>query len=126
MNAAIHPLKPEHIVVGVDDKCYSLRIYKEQTEVTNKDKDDTVQRRKGADKEAVEDVKVEQYKVEVLHKVQSDFSKIDAFQKAVCFSHDGGHVITGGADGCIRCWEVGLFRWEWLLCAKMIFTSSQV
>ena len=118
MNAAVHPVKCEHLVLGVDDKCYSMRVYKEQSEVTDKEKDDTIQKRKDAESEAVEDIKVEQYEVEVLHKVQSDFSEVDAFQKAVCFSHDGAHVITGGADGCIRCWEVWLFAWEWLVCAK--------
>lgn len=103
MNAAVHPANLEHVAIGVDDKCYTLRIYKEQTEAKQKDK--SVQKRKGTDNDAVEDVKIEQYKVEVLKKEQSDFSEVDAFQKAVCFSHDGAHVITGGADGCVRCWE---------------------
>ena len=106
MNAAVHPANLEHVAIGVDDKCYTLRIYKEQTEAKQKDK--SVQKRKGTDNDAVEDVKIEQYKVEVLKKEQSDFSEVDAFQKAVCFSHDGAHVITGGADGCVRCWEVWL------------------
>lgn len=109
MNAAVNPVKAEHIAVGVDDKCYTLRIYKEQAELNEKEKDGTVQRRKGTENDAVEEVKVEQYKVEVMQKEQSDFSEADAFQKAVCFSHNGAHVITGGADGCVRCWEVWLF-----------------
>ena len=108
MNAAVNPAKPEHLAIGVDDKCCTLHIYKEQREVTKNDKDEIVQKRKGTENDAVENVKVEQYKVEVMHKEQTDFSEVDPFQKAVCFSYDGAHVITGGADGCVRCWEVWL------------------
>ena len=126
MNAAVNPVKAEHVACGVDDKCYILHIYKEQTELNKKDKDDTVQKRKGPENDGIEDLKLEQFKVEVMLKEQSDFSKVDALQKAVCFSHDGAHVITGGADGCIRCWEVRLLGWEWLVCAKSILNSFQV
>lgn len=108
MNAAVNPIKSEHFAVGVDDKCYTLRVYKEETELKKKEEDDNVQKRKGKESDAVEDVKVEQYKVEVMQMEQTDFSEADAFQKAVCFSHDGTCVITGGADGCVRCWEVWL------------------
>ena len=124
MNAAVNPVKPDYIACGVDNKCYILHIYKEQTELNKND--DTVQKRKGAENDGVEDLKLEQFKVEVIQKEQSDFSEVDALQKAVCFSHDGAHVITGGADGCIRCWEVWLLGWEWLVCAKSIFNSFQV
>lgn len=113
MNAAVNPMKPEHMAIGVDDKCYTLHIYKVKKEINNKEKDKNIQKRKETEKEAVEDVTVEQYAVEVIKKEQSDFSEADAFQKAVCFSHDGAHVITGGADGCVRCWEVWLLGWEW-------------
>ena len=106
MNAAVSPVKCDHLACGVDDKCYILHVYKEKTEL--KRMNDNVQKRKGAENDVVEDLKLEQYKVEVLHKEQSDFNKEDAFQKAVCFSHDGDHVITGGSDGCVRCWEVWL------------------
>lgn len=126
MNAAVNPVKPGHVAVGVDDKCYILHMCKEQTKLSSKEKDDSVHKRKGTEGDAVEDVKVEQYKVDVILKEQTDFSEVDAFQKAVCFSHDGAHVITGGADGCVRCWEVWLLGWEWLVCAKTIFTSFQV
>jgi len=108
MNAAVNPIKTEHFAFGVDDKCYTLRVYKEETELNKKEEGDSVQKRKGKGSDAVEDVKVEQYKVEVTQMEQTDFSEVDAFQKAVCFSHDGAHVITGGADGCVRCWEVWL------------------
>ena len=106
MNAAVNPVKLDHLACGVDDKCFILHIYKEQTELSKKDKNDTVQKRKGTENDKIEDVKLEQYQVDVMHKEQTDFSEVDAFQKAVCFSHDGAYVITGGADGCVRCWEV--------------------
>lgn len=44
--------------------------------------------------------------VESLHRVRTDFSP-DALQKAVRFSADGTLLVTGGADGFLRLWEVG-------------------
>ena len=126
MNAAVNPVKCDHIACGVDDKCYILHVCKEKTELNKKEKNDNVQKRKGAENDGVEDVKLEQYKVEVLHKEQSDFSKEDAFQKAVCFSHNGAHVITGGSDGCIRCWEVWLLGVGVASLCKNHFNSFQV
>ncbi|XP_075057092.1 guanine nucleotide-exchange factor SEC12 [Mixophyes fleayi] len=37
--------------------------------------------------------------------VQTDYSA-DTLQKAVCFSQDSSKLLTGGADGHIRVWEV--------------------
>ncbi|XP_063770968.1 prolactin regulatory element-binding protein [Pseudophryne corroboree] len=37
--------------------------------------------------------------------VQTDFST-DTLQKAVCFNQDASKLLTGGADGHIRIWEV--------------------
>lgn len=47
--------------------------------------------------------------VESLHRVRTDFSP-DALQKAVRFSADGTLLVTGGADGFLRLWEVGAGR----------------
>lgn len=124
MNAAVNPIKPDHIACGVDDKCYILHVFKEQTKLNKKEKNDAVQKRK-AENDGIEELKLEQFKVEVMQKEQSDFSEVDALQKAVCFSHDGAHVITGGADGCIRCWEVRLLGWEWLVVQKAFLTVSR-
>ncbi|KAG9467530.1 hypothetical protein GDO78_014782 [Eleutherodactylus coqui] len=37
--------------------------------------------------------------------VQTDFSP-DNLQKALCFTADSTKLLTGGADGCVRVWEV--------------------
>uniref|UniRef100_A0A493TH53 Uncharacterized protein n=1 Tax=Anas platyrhynchos platyrhynchos TaxID=8840 RepID=A0A493TH53_ANAPP len=44
--------------------------------------------------------------VESLHSVRTDFSP-DALQKAVRFNADCSLLVTGGADGFLRLWEVG-------------------
>ncbi|OXB84340.1 UNVERIFIED_CONTAM: hypothetical protein H355_010767 [Colinus virginianus] len=46
--------------------------------------------------------------VESLHRVRTDFSP-DALQKAVRFSADGTLLVTGGADGFLRLWELPQF-----------------
>lgn len=51
----------------------------------------------------------EEVTVESLHRVRTDFSP-DALQKAVRFSADGTLLVTGGADGFLRLWEVGAGR----------------
>lgn len=45
--------------------------------------------------------------MESLHSVRTDFSP-DALQKAVRFNADGSLLVTGGADGFLRLWEVGM------------------
>lgn len=45
--------------------------------------------------------------VENLHSVRTDFSP-DALQKAVRFNADCSLLVTGGADGFLRLWEVGV------------------
>lgn len=45
--------------------------------------------------------------VESLHSVRTDFSP-DALQKAVRFNADCSLLVTGGADGFLRLWEVGV------------------
>ncbi|KAI6059767.1 Prolactin regulatory element-binding protein [Aix galericulata] len=47
--------------------------------------------------------------VESLHSVRTDFSP-DALQKAVRFNADCSLLVTGGADGFLRLWEVGTGR----------------
>ena len=49
--------------------------------------------------------------VESLHSVRTDFSP-DALQKAVRFNADCSLLVTGGADGFLRLWEVGTGRAE--------------
>lgn len=44
--------------------------------------------------------------MESLHSVRTDFSP-DALQKAVRFNADCSLLVTGGADGFLRLWEVG-------------------
>lgn len=45
--------------------------------------------------------------MESLHSVRTDFSP-DALQKAVRFNADCSLLVTGGADGFLRLWEVGV------------------
>lgn len=47
--------------------------------------------------------------MENLHSVRTDFSP-DALQKAVRFNADCSLLVTGGADGFLRLWEVGVRR----------------
>ena len=100
------------MAIGVDNNCHTICIHKEKSDKEHKEKSDVVQRKKDKDgdkkQQSVEEVKKEtyKYKVEVMHTEQTDFSEADPLQKVVCFSHDGAHVITGGMDGCIRCWKV--------------------
>lgn len=47
--------------------------------------------------------------VESLHSVRTDFSP-DALQKAVRFNADCSLLVTGGADGFLRLWEVSTRR----------------
>lgn len=47
--------------------------------------------------------------MESLHSVRTDFSP-DALQKAVRFNADCSLLVTGGADGFLRLWEVGAGR----------------
>lgn len=112
MNAARHPTQERHMAIGVDNSCHTICLHKEKSDEEHKEKSDVVQRKKDKDgnkkQQSVEEVKKEtyKYKVEVMHTEQTDFSEADPLQKVVCFSHDGAHVITGGMDGCIRCWKV--------------------
>lgn len=47
--------------------------------------------------------------VSCMAEVQSDLNPQDPLQKAVRFSPDLSLLLTGGTDGHIRVWEVGLF-----------------
>ena len=40
--------------------------------------------------------------------VRTDYSDKDSYQKVVCFCHDGSRILTGGIDGVVRVWKVGL------------------
>lgn len=46
--------------------------------------------------------------VEKVGEVQSDFSLQDPLQKCVRFSSDLKLLLTGGADGYVRAWEVSI------------------
>lgn len=46
--------------------------------------------------------------VEKIGEVQSDLSPQDPLQKCVRFSSDLKLLVTGGADGYVRVWEVSL------------------
>lgn len=47
-----------------------------------------------------------QISVDKVGEVQSDFSPQDPLQKCVRFSSDLKLLLTGGADGYVRAWEV--------------------
>ena len=48
------------------------------------------------------------FQIESRGEAATDFSKDGGFQKCVRFSNDNAHLLTGGADGHLRMWKVGV------------------
>lgn len=46
------------------------------------------------------------FEIEPGEEVVTDQAKDGAFQKAVKFTKDFLHLVTAGADGCLRIWKV--------------------
>lgn len=60
--------------------------------------------------------------VQRVGEVQSDLSPQDPLQKCVRFSSDLKLLLTGGADGYLRAWEVRILRR--IFCSLELITAN--
>ncbi|KAK4825039.1 hypothetical protein QYF61_023043 [Mycteria americana] len=108
-------LADDIIAAGQDASCHILRFSLRAPEARsgsagrNGSGEKGLRKRKGPGPVAQGDTqsRTSEVTVESLHSVRTDFSP-DALQKAVRFNADCSLLVTGGADGFLRLWEVGV------------------
>ncbi|XP_067936430.1 guanine nucleotide-exchange factor SEC12-like [Watersipora subatra] len=109
MNCAKHADGPiTYLACGHDDKCVVYSVKQKVITPRPNSPDGQVRKRKSGLTKADDfknAKKVISFDVKQLDSVVTDFHTEDAYQSCSTFGSDGSHLLTAGADGCIRMWK---------------------